>query len=188
MYAIEIPQSKHKTFEIAEIPDYVWYGVDKFSPKYALQKDNRSILRTYFKTWKRRHNRNKTLLLMANIDIDTLSPPRSSMGSPRSPQSPNSDESFIISPTQEVFNRFRLSTHDIETKFIAVLNYVQQFIITYINDPYNKGNPLTTETMEDILHHCKLYNCNFKVLYTMYSDKFWLNYIQMIYTNCLDNE
>ena len=30
MYAIEIPRGK--TFEIAEIPEYVWYGLEQNSP------------------------------------------------------------------------------------------------------------------------------------------------------------
>lgn len=183
MYAIEIPRGK--TFEIAEIPEYVWYGLEQNSPTSNILKERTNILKTYFKLWKKMKNRRKTAIIMSNmnVNIDILSPPRSSMGSPRSPASPDSDDTFIVSPTQEFFNKFRFSSSDLETKIISALNFIQQYIITYINKPYNKDKPFTNEFMEEILWHCKTYNTDFKIICGSYSDKFWLNYIRMIYIN-----
>jgi len=172
-----------------EIPEYVWYGtnenrLDK-SIKDWCDKDseNNMILKKYIKKWKNVNMRRKSAHILDGMDIDVLSPPRTLC---EYPTSPNSDDCFIVSPTQDVKSLFKLSAKDIEFRLIDILNYIQQFIIVYINDPNNKNKPFTHEIMTGMLQQCKLFNSNFKLLLTYnYSDVYWINYIQITYANML---
>jgi hypothetical protein len=172
-----------------KIPEYVWYDTNENRLATSINEcgDNDSInnmiLKKYIRKWENINMRRKSAHILDGIDIDVLSPPRTLS---EFPSSPNSDDWLIVSPTQDVKSLFKLSAKDIEIILIDILNYIQQFIIVYINDPNNKNKPFTHEIMTDMLRHCKLFNSNFKILITYnYSDVYWINYIQITYANML---
>jgi hypothetical protein len=152
-----------------EVPEYVWYGANECANECA---PSNKILKKYFRKWRK---------LNMTCKNDILSPPKYG-----SPTSPNTNDCFIVSPNQAVKHLFILTQKEIELKLIEVLNYIQQFIIVYINDPHNKNKPFTHEIMVDMLRHCKLFNNNLKLLLVYnYSDIYWINYIKITHANML---